>query len=109
MYAALQVLGLTGILSFIDYQAPSMASGLSGGLSMAVLTLRQAAAPLVGARNLADPMTTRRDLESGMAVTARRSNHLVAGNTVINPAYRQHVMENLGKNWGSAKGGAVKK
>ena len=24
-----------------------------------------------------------------------------------NPAYKQHVLENMGKNWGNAKGGKV--
>ena len=27
--------------------------------------------------------------------------------TMWNPAYRQHVMQNMGKNWGRAKGGKV--
>jgi len=62
-----------------------------------------------GTGNKANPMTTRRDMQSGMMVTARRGNHLVAGNTMWNPAYRQHVMSNMGKNWGNASGGSVKK
>lgn len=100
----------------------SMAS-IAGGVSMAVMTLANMAsatsAPLraaraaknVGgaARNVVDPMTTRRDLQSGMMSTARRSNHMVAGNTAWNPAYRQHLKQNLGRNWGRARGGSVNK
>ena len=51
--------------------------------------------------------TTRRDMQSGMMVTAGRTNHMIAGNTMWNPAYRQHVLQNMGKNWGPTKGGSV--
>jgi len=44
-----------------------------------------------------------------MMVTGGRLNHLAAGNSMWNPAYRQHVLQNLGKNWGPAKGGDVKR
>ena len=33
-------------------------------------------------------------MQSGMMVTAGRTNHLAAGNTMWNPAYRQHVLQN---------------
>lgn len=110
--AALQILVLAGILAWIILQANGIASGLAGGMSSAAMTLRHMATPArmatggaSAARNLVDPRSTRRDLESGMMTTARRSNHLVAGNTVANPAYRQHVLQQAGKNWGRAKGG----
>ncbi len=48
-----------------------------------------------------------RDMQSGMMVTGGRLNHLAAGNTMWNPAYRQHVMQNMGKNWGPASGGSI--
>lgn len=109
---ALEVVVLAGFLAFLAYQTQSWAASLSGGMSMAVLTLRHAAAPARmaasagrGARDIVDPRSTRRDLESGHMVTARRLNHLTAGNTVINPAYRQHVREQFGKNWSRARGG----
>ena len=44
-------------------------------------------------------------MQSGMIVTGDRLNHRPAGNTMWNPAYRLHVMQNMGKNWGLAKGG----
>ena len=107
----LQVFGLTLILSWIAMQAGGMASGLAGGVSSSALSLRQiasgATAPIRGAANVVNGQTTRRDMQSGQMVTAGRLNHLAAGNTVWNPAYRQHVMQNLGKNWGKAKGGDV--
>jgi type IV secretion system protein VirB6 len=31
----------------------------------------------------------------------------MAGNTVLNPAYRQALKENIGRNWGRKRGGKV--
>jgi len=95
-----------------------IASGLAGGVSLAAMSLGQIAAATLAplavagrvaskARNFIDPMTTRRDMQSGMMVTARRNNHLLAGNTALNPAYRQHVMQNMFRNWGRKKGGDI--
>lgn len=116
MFAALQIGALTGVLCFIIYQVGGMASGLAGGISMAAMTLRQMASPvtggknaIMGAGNMVNPVSTRRDLQSGMMASGRRLDHLVAGNTVLNPAYRQALRENLGKNWGAARGGTAKK
>jgi type IV secretion system protein VirB6 len=116
MFAALQIGTLTGILTRMILQIGGMAAGLAGGISMAALTLRDIISPTTGGLSLAqgagdiiNPMSTRRDLQSGMVVTARRSNHLIAGNTMWNPAYRQNVLTNLGRNWGRATGGSVKK
>ena len=103
-----QILGLTVGLGWIAYQGGGIAAGLAGGVSMAALSLRQVVMPAAIARNVIDPVRTRRDLESGQMVTARRANHMVAGNTLWNPAYKQHVLENIGKNWSRAKGGTVK-
>lgn len=113
MFAALQILTLTGVLYHLIKQAGSIASGLAGGISMSALTLRQIASPVMatqrGVTQVVNGQSTRRDLESGQMKTAGRLNHLAAGNTMWNPAYRQHVAENFGKNWGQAKGGAVTK
>jgi type IV secretion system protein VirB6 len=115
MFVALQIAAVTGVLCWIILQATGMASGLAGGISMAAMSVRHLMSPISGslkaaktAGNIVNPMTTRRDMQSGMMVTARRANHLLAGNTVLNPAYRQHVMQNLGKNWGRATGGSIK-
>lgn len=108
------------IAGYILYRAMTEIVGvmasISGGVSMAVMSLGQMGAAAVSpmraarsiggtARNAIDPMTTRRDMQSGMMTTARRANHTVAGNTMWNPAYRQHVMSNLGRHWGRARGG----
>ena len=114
LFAALQIGVVTSVLIWVIMQIGGMASGLAGGVSMAAMSIRHLMMPITGAMSaikgahkLLDPMTTRRDMHSGMMTTARRSNHMVAGNTMWNPAYRQHVMQNMGKNWGAAKGGAV--
>lgn len=116
MYSSLQIVLLTGLLCWIISQASSMASGLAGGVSSAAMGIRHLLMPVTKAmdmgkstKNFVNGPSTRRDLESGMMVTAGRANHLIAGNTVWNPAYRQHVMNNIGKNWGRASGGSVKK
>lgn len=115
MFAALQIGALTGVLIWIILQVSGIASGLAGGISMAAMGIRHLTMPVtdtkrmvMGAGNMVNPMTTRRDMQSGMMVTARRANHLIAGNTMWNPAYRQHVLQNMGKNWGRASGGSVK-
>ncbi len=116
MFASLQIGSLTGVLCWIILQATGMASGLAGGISTAAMGIRHLISPVTSSLQAAEgtkaklnPMKTRRDMQSGMMVTARRANHLVAGNTMWNPAYRQHVISNVGKNWGKATGGSVKK
>jgi type IV secretion system protein VirB6 len=115
MFAALQIGAVSGVLCFLIAHVGSMASGLAGGVSAAALGLRHLASPVTGAlgattgvANMVNARSTRRDMQSGQMVTAGRTNHLVAGNTMFNPAYRQHVMQHLGKNWGSASGGTAK-
>lgn len=107
----LEILALSGVVLYMVYQAHSLGGQLAGGLSSGAVTLRQMAQaalnPAKAVFNTVNPMSTRRDLQSGMMTTARSANHMIAGNSVWNPAYRQHVMQNLGKNWGSAKGGKV--
>lgn len=112
LIASLQVGALTAVLMWIIMQSGGMASGLAGGVSAAAMSIRQLAMPLsaatAAANHIVNAQSTRRDMQSGMMVTAGRSNHIAAGNSILNPAYRQHVMSNLGKNWGSKKGGDVK-
>lgn len=105
----LEILIVTGVTLFLLQRAYEAASHLAGGVSSAGITLRQvsqaAASPVTQVLNR---QTTRRDMQSGMMVTGGRLNHLAAGNTMWNPAYRQHVLQNMGKNWGPATGGSVK-
>ncbi|WP_338512801.1 type IV secretion system protein [Pseudomonas trivialis] len=104
----LELLVTTIVVLYMMYQAHGVAGDLAGGISSAALTLRGIAngamAPITRGLNR---QSTRRDMQSGQMVTAGRLNHLAAGNTAWNPAYRQHVMQNMGKNWGSATGGKV--
>jgi type IV secretion system protein VirB6 len=102
----LEILITTIVVFYMLQMANQVAGTLAGGISSAGLTLRGIASPI--AQGVNGP-STRRDMQSGMMVTAGRMNHLAAGNTMANPAYRQHVMENMGKNWGPASGGSVKK
>lgn len=105
----LEILIVTRVTLFMLQRAFEAAAALAGGLSSAGITLRQvtqaAASPFTQVLNR---QTTRRDMQSGMMVTGGRLNHLAAGNSMWNPAYRQHVMQNIGKNWGPASGGKVK-
>lgn len=105
----LEIVVLALVVLYMMQQAYQAAGSLAGGIASAGITLRQvaqgAAAPITKGLNR---QSTRRDMQSGQMVTAGRMNHLAAGNTAWNPAYRQHVMQNMGKNWGSAKGGSVK-
>ncbi|GHS73921.1 TPA: type IV secretion system protein [Klebsiella pneumoniae] len=112
MATMLEILLLSGVVFYMLQKAYEVGGALAGGVATAGITLRQmaqgAVAPGAAINNMVNPVTTRRDLQSGMMTTARASNHWVAGNTMWNPAYRQHIKENVGKNWGPAKGGEVK-
>lgn len=107
----LEILLLSGVVFYMLQQAYAVGGALAGGVATAGITLRQmaqgAVAPGAAINNMVNPMTTRRDMQSGMMTTARAANHWVAGNTMWNPAYRQHIRENVGKNWGPANGGEV--
>lgn len=109
----LEILMLSGVIFYMLQKAYEVGGALAGGVATAGITLRQmaqgAVAPGATIHNAVNPVTTRRDMQSGMMTTARAANHWVAGNTAWNPAYRQHVMSNMGKNWGPAKGGKVEK
>lgn len=102
-----EVFILACVMGFIIQQSYGMAASLAGGLSMAALTFAHVATPGRIARGAVDPMSARRDLQSGMMVNARRHEHMIAGNTPVNPAYNQFFRQNMGRNWGRSKGGNV--
>lgn len=106
----LEILIVTGVTLFLLQRAFAAGAALAGGISSAGITLRDvaqaAASPVTHGLNR---QSTRRDLQSGQMVTAGRLNHLAAGNSMLNPAYRQHVMERLQKTQWGREGGAVKK
>ena len=95
-----QIIFLALIVLFALKKTSGIGTQIAGGISFGAVTFRAMA-------NSVNPKTTRRDMQSGQMVTAGLSNHLVAGNTLLNPAYKQHVMENIGKNWSNARGGNV--
>lgn len=113
LFTSLVLITFTLVMFWLLAEANNVAGQLAGGISSAAVTLRGmaqgATAPMRGAANTINGQTTRRDMQSGHMVTAGRLNHLVAGNTMLNPAYRRHVMQNMGKNWGSRKGGKIEK
>jgi type IV secretion system protein VirB6 len=99
-----QIIALALIVLFALKKTSGLGSQIAGCISFGAVTFRNMAE---GVGSVVNPKTTRRDMQSGMMVTAGRTNHMMAGNTMWNPAYRQHVMQNLGKNWGPASGGKV--
>ncbi|SON94618.1 MULTISPECIES: hypothetical protein [Xanthomonas] len=110
-FDSLRLIAITVVMLWVMYVAYQKGGALGGGMTSSAITLGAQAArasglgsAVVGAVN---PVSTRRDLESGMMVTAGRNNHLVAGNTMWNPSYRQHVLDKIGNNWGRARGGQV--
>ena len=113
-FAALQILGLTGLLSYILLQIGGLASGLAGGVSMAAMTLRQMVSPvtssaqtasngLSSAHNIVNPVSTRLDPKTGLQTTSRRLEHLAMGRSMVspNPAYRRAVMDQLRESMGA--------
>jgi type IV secretion system protein VirB6 len=109
----LEILLLSGVVFYMLQKAYEVGGALAGGVATAGITLRQVAqaamSPGAAVYNAVNPVSTRRDMQTGMRTTARAASHMIDGNTAWNPAYRQHVMQNMGKNWGKAKGGNVNK
>lgn len=112
--------GLVAVVAFISYkalaQAPSIAAGLGGGLSLAGATAREVFAPALGAvggmsglASLANFKLTRRDMQSGRMTRMPWWRHVAAGNTrALNPAYRSYIKEHASHGWGKSPGGGVK-
>lgn len=109
LFTSFLLIGATVVLARLLDEMNTVSGQLAGGMSLATLTFGRmvagATSPLRVAGSAINRQSTRRDMQSGMMVTGGRLNHLAAGNTMWNPAYRQHVMQNMGKNWGPAAGG----
>lgn len=116
-FASLRLVVLTVVMLWLLYRVFDLGAQLAGGMSSAAITFgnmvrgtaNMVTSPGRMANALLNPTSTRRDLESGMMTTAGRLNHLAAGNTAWNPKYMQHVMSNLGRNWGRAEGGSARR
>jgi len=111
-FAALQILGLTGLFSYMLFQVGGMASGLAGGVSMAALSLREMAMPATAATralsggassaaNIVNPVSTRLDPTTGHQTTSRRLEHMAMGRSVFTPApaYRQALLGRIRETW----------
>lgn len=91
-----QIIVLALIIFFAQRRTSGLGARLAGGIAFDA-DIQEYGAGYCG--HVVNPKTTRRDMQSGMMVTAGRTNHMIAGNTMWNPAYRQHVLQNMGKNW----------
>jgi type IV secretion system protein VirB6 len=101
-FAALQILGCTGIFSYLLLKSSEIAGGLAGGASMAALTIRQMVSPAAATARVVNPTSNRLDPKTGLQTSSGRAEHLYMGRSIINPAYRKavadHRTENRGKN-----------
>lgn len=107
---AFQILAETFVLFFIVRYIPQIAAAFGGGPAIQALNPVSAARMAGGAvsrmASKVNPVSTRRDMTTGHMETGTRAQHMMAGNTVINPAYSKRMYENLRKNWGGwNKGG----
>jgi len=104
-----QLLTVSLVLVIIAWQVPSIASALGGGvgLSMSNPVAGTARSVARGARNIINPLKTRRDMSSGRMETRSRMGHIMAGNTMLKPAYRKQTFDNIKKAW-KREGGEAK-
>ncbi len=113
LFAGVQVLFVSLILAYVLYQVSSMASALSGGASMAALTLRQVAGfatgtagAATGTAKMLNPTSSRLDPKTGHQTSSSRTEHMAMGRTVLNPAYNRALMARMSNGW---KENSVKK
>lgn len=103
-FAALQILGLTGIFSFMLMQVGSFASGIAGGVSLASMSIRQMVSPVSSAssavsggaasmKEILNPRVERLDPKTGHQTSSSRFEHFAQGRSIAYPAYRRAVFE----------------
>lgn len=101
----------------VSYQllgvAGTIASELAGGVALAVgnpitKAAQMATQPLASAANYLGGKASRTNAKTGEKEYASRASHIIRGNTLANPAYRQKAMENIKNGWGAASGGSAK-
>ena len=93
--------------------AGTIASELAGGVATAVANpitraAQLATQPVASAGNYLGGKVSRTNASTGEKEYASRLSHIVRGNTVANPAYRQKAMANIRNGWGPASGGSAK-
>lgn len=102
LFAALQIVGCTGIFAYLLLKSSEIAGGLAGGASMAALTIRQMVSPATTAAravsggassmaNIANPTSNRLDPKTGHQTSSSRLEHLMQGRSIAFPAYRKAV------------------
>lgn len=113
--AGVQILALGVILGYLLLQVSSMASSLAGGMGLSSAGIGWMTAPFRGAAAVARAATAksaRLDVASGKMVEKSALGHLAAGNTALNPRYRQALIAgirgDIGRNWGRPDGGTAK-
>lgn len=98
---AVQLLVIACCLLIIVYQIPTIASALGGGFGLSMLNpLTPVRRFMRGARNIINPIRTRRDMRTGHLETASRFQHMRSGNTALNPAYSRRLYDNMRSGWG---------
>jgi len=98
---ALQLLALTTSLLIVIFQIPTIASALGGGFGLSMLNpLTPVRRFMRGARNVINPIRTRRDMRTGHLESASRLQHMRSGNTALNPAYSRRLYDNMRCGWG---------
>lgn len=102
-FAALQILGCTGIFTYLLLKSSDLASGLAGGVSMAALTIRQMVSPVTAAASavsggtasmgrILNPTSNRLDPKTGHQTNSSRLEHVMQGRSIAFPAYRKAVV-----------------
>lgn len=110
-FAALQILGMTGIFSYLLMQVGTLASGIAGGASLASMSIRQMVSPASSAASavsgaassagkIINPTSNRLDPKTGLQTSSSRAEHLYMGRTIFNPAYRRAVTDHRTENRG---------
>jgi len=113
LFTMLFMFAYTKVMLWLLTEVNNVAGQLAGGISSSAITLRGmvqgALAPALAAGRFLNKSSKRMDMATGKMTEAGRLGHIRSGNTMLNPAYRQHMKNNKPKsNWGRAKGGSVK-
>lgn len=103
LFAALQILGCSGILAYIMVKASDLAAGVAGGVSMAAMTLRQLASPVTAPASTAaaflNKSSNRLDPKTGHQTQSSRLEHFAMGRTIANPAYQRALFDRAREGW----------
>jgi type IV secretion system protein VirB6 len=113
LYYAIQllivILACISGVQIAQSKAAKLFGGVTSGLPNPITAAAKiATAPASAAARYMAGKTTRTSAKTGQQETASRLSHLMRGNTIANPAYRQQVRENMRSGWGAASGGSAR-